>query len=208
MNSEFRSWALVGFVLLVWLALMATAVVTNNGDALGQISAVIPVLLLGAWAFERWIWRWKGISKLVRTPVLHGTWRGELKSLWLDPDTKKPKPLAPKRVYLVIEQTLLTVTVRLFSEETVSEQIAGSLADLGGGRRALSYTYIAEPSIGNRDKNPMRHGGALIKVLDGSALHLEGEYWAERAGTGSLSFREHRSRLAKSFTDAEILFAG
>lgn len=207
MISELRAWGLMAVVLVIWTALALASIVSGNGQAVPTISEGVPVLLVLVLLFDRIVWRWRLLHPwLVATPDLVGTWKGELTSLWTDGDGNRP---APKAAYLAIEQTLTSVRVRLFTDEAASEQIAGDVTKIAGERWAIAYVFRGEPSIEHRDKNksPMHHGGALMKVIDGATRSLEGEYWSERA-KGKLVLREHSGMVARSHDHANALTYG
>lgn len=204
MFSEVRSWAIVGLTGVVWAALVLAGVVTGNVEAFSTIADVVPLLMLVAWAFERWGWR--AVPRLVGVPVLRGTWQGTIESLRPDPTTGLPAD--PKVAYLAIEQTLTTISVRLMTEESESDQIAGTVYRRASGALAISYTYLNTPSIDRRDASPIHHGGGLLTIHDGAGVRLEGEYWTERATKGMLSFATRSPRVTRSFTDAVALFSG
>ncbi len=203
MRAELRSWAIVGLAGIIWAALLLAGVVTGNGDAFGAISAAVPVFLLVAYAFERWLWRVGQTARLFGVPVLRGTWRGTLRAVGTS-----EAPVAPAKVaYLAVEQTLTTISVRLLTDESESDQIAGTVFRRPSGALAISYTYLNTPEVERREASPIHHGGGLLTVHDGTGLRLEGEYWTERRTKGALSFAEHTERVARSYADAAALFA-
>jgi SMODS-associating 2TM, beta-strand rich effector domain len=199
MRVELRSWALMGLAGIVWVALLITGAVTGNGDASGAISATVPVLLVLGYLFERWGWRIGRIPRLLGVPMVRGTWKGTLRPLGLGASIKV--------AYLAVEQTLTSASVRLLTDESESEQIAGTIFRRASGASAISYTYLNTPVIDRREASPIHHGAALLSILDRNQLRLEGEYWTERATKGALAFTEHAAKVARSYADAAALFA-
>jgi SMODS-associating 2TM, beta-strand rich effector domain len=205
MIAELRVWALIAFAVIEWAVLSIASLVTGNSDALPAIAETVPVLLFIGFLFERLFWRWTPLHPhVIGTPVLLGTWKGQLVSLWVDPQTKVSP--APKTAFLVVEQTLTTVSVRLLTDEATSDQVAGSIAKVGE-RRAIAYIYRGVPGIEHRSRNTslIHFGGALLHIQDGRELRLEGEYWAERESKGTLHFDQHSPQRARSFEEAESL---
>lgn len=204
MLSKPQTWTVVGIACLIWLALLAAGIVTGNFGAFGRISSIVPILLGGAALFERWAWRWKPLHPhVVRTPVLRGTWRGTLRSEWVDPETGQV--VRPKTVYLSVDQTLQTVRTRLLTGESSSEQVAGTISERWPGQLVLTSIYVNTAQIHLRPKSPTHGGGLLLTLYAEPRLRLEGEYWTERLTKGSLDFRGHSSTIAESFEHAASL---
>jgi hypothetical protein len=205
MLSNLQSWTVVGLASLVWLGLVAVGVAQGGPRAALDLGNVIPLLLMAAWAFERWGWRWARIHPhLVNEPVVRGTWRGVLTSAWKDPVTEQSP--APKVVYLAVTQTLTTVKVRLLTNESVSDSVAGSVARTPVGDWAIAYTYSAMPKIERRPGSPPHLGGAILTIVGGPASRIEGEYWTGRSSQGSLNFTDHVVAIAPAVPEAQELF--
>jgi SMODS-associating 2TM, beta-strand rich effector domain len=202
--SELRSWTIVGITGVIWAALILTGVVSGNTDAFSTIADVVPLLLLAAYVVERWLWRIGPFPRLIGVPMLVGTWEGELVTQWVDGKTKASP--APKRAYLAVSQTMTTIAVRLLTDESVSDQLAGAIAKTAGEGRAISYLYLNKPAIGRRTTtSPMHHGAAILTILDGQATRLEGDYWTERESKGTLAFGAHAAAVARTFAEAAAL---
>src|SRR4051794_39768821 len=73
-------------IVVALAALLAIGVSFATGKSIDQegykwISGIAGVIGLLVLAYDRWIWRWPGISKIAEwkgRPVLHGTWKGTL----------------------------------------------------------------------------------------------------------------------------------
>lgn len=201
MLSDLQTWTVVGLAALVWLALSAVGIASGGPTAALAIADVIPLLLLAASLFERRVWRWARLHPhLVGAPVVRGTWKGSITALWSDPATGAAPQ--PKTVYLAVEQTLTTVAVALFTDESTSRSIAGSVANVPGRGWVLSYTYLNTPRIERREASPIHYGGALLSILDGGGVTIDGEYWNDRTSKGRLVFREHTPEVARSIEHA------
>jgi SMODS-associating 2TM, beta-strand rich effector domain len=206
-----QTWAIVGFASLLWLALSAVGLASGGGPAVILTFAdVIPALLLLGSIFERWLWRWPllHLIGLNATPVVIGTWRGDLESFWEDPVTKARPPI--KTVYLTIRQTATTVTARLVTNESASEQIAGLVTKGESGYPAISYNYRNEPDLKFRENNvsPIHYGGAIIEIVGDPATRLKGRYWTDRSSRGEFTFGQHSPEIAQSFEEAEAMTFG
>lgn len=202
MIAELRTWTIISIAGVIWAALTFAGAVSGNGDQLKTIADLVPVLLIVVGVFEKWIWRWWLLPRVIRVPVIHGTWKGELESFWEDPATGQ-RP-AKKTVYLAVDQTMTTVSVRLMTDESSSEQIAGAIKRKSG-RWLLSSIYVNTPSLERRRESRPHNGGLLLDVLGNPPRSLGGEYWTERDSKGNLSFTRRSPTLAQSFREAEEL---
>jgi hypothetical protein len=205
MFSEFQTWGIISVVGVIWLALILVGAVSGKIEQFSTIADIVPILLVIAAVFERWGWKLRFLHPhLISVPIIHGTWKGELQSLWVDPSTGKSQP--KKTVYLTIEQTLTTISLRLMSDESSSEQIAGTLTrSPSSGRRSLAAIYVNTPSIDRRDKSAMHRGSLSLDIHGNASTSLEGEYWTDRASKGKLLFDQVNPTIAESFRDAESL---
>ncbi len=208
MFSEIQAWTIVGLASALWLALSFVGITTGGGLAtVLALSDTIPLILLGLSLFERWFWRWSPLHPhVVPTPVVRGTWRGDLETFWVDPKTKKTPPT--KTVYLAIEQTMTTIRVRLLTDESASDPIVASVARMPNGYRAISYTYENTPSLELRRKSPPHRGGALLEIVGQPPTGIAGEYWTDRDSKGRLTFRERAAEVAQTYDQASKLSFG
>src|SRR4051794_28626986 len=87
----------------------------NSSEWLSPVGPAVAVAGVGLWLFDRFVWRWPGISKLTGRPVLHGPWQGELASDWNDPETRQRTPPDPN-VFLVVRQRFWQISARLLTK--------------------------------------------------------------------------------------------
>jgi hypothetical protein len=205
MFAEIQVWTIIGVASVLWLALSIVGV--TSGGSLATVIALsdtIPLLLLGMSLFERWGWRWHRLHPhIVPTPVVRGTWRGELDSMWVDPKTKKTRPA--KIVYFAVEQTMTTIRTRLLTDESESDPIVAAVAKMPNGYRAISYTYENTPRIRLRRKSRPHRGGALLTIYGEPPNRIAGEYWTDRDSKGELNLTSRAPIIAQSFDEAETL---
>lgn len=206
MFSTLQAWTVVGIASVLWLALSIAGAVNGGPGVILALSDLIPLLLILTSAFEHWGWRWGRLHPhVVGQPVVSGTWRGELESFWTDPRTGA-RP-AVKTVYLTIRQTLTTVFVRLLTDESASDQMAGSVEKTASGNWVISYTYANTPKLGLRKRSPLHLGGAALTIYGEPASRIEGEYWTDRDSKGTLTMTAHMEAIAPGFVEAGVLFA-
>jgi hypothetical protein len=198
-----RAWTIVGTTFAIWLALVVVGVATNNTKALPTISQTLPIILGAIWIYEAWGWRYVPLPRPLGVPNLNGTWQGTLTSLWKDGSGTSPEPIP---AYLAIQQTLTSISVRLFTKESQSLQIAGAISKMEAGDPAISYVYRNTPRVDLRiEVSPMHHGAAILTIYDGQVTRIAGDYWNERQGKGSISFDMHASARARSFEEASSM---
>jgi hypothetical protein len=207
--SSTQTWAIVGLASLVWLGLSVFGVTSGGGLAVvWSLRDIIPGLLFVFALYERWGWRWQPLHRIrvATTPVIIGTWRGELTSDWEDESGTK---LAPFTVYLSINQTLTTIAVQLLSLESSSVPVAGGLAKTETGFPAIGYLYRNRPGVVLRQgRSRMHYGGAMIEIVGDPASGLNGEYWTDRKTIGSFTLCEHSPVIAQTQGEAEKLTFG
>jgi hypothetical protein len=201
-------YTVMGIAALIWLPLSVIGFVTGGPTAVLGLSDALAVVVILVSAFERWGWRWRKLHPhLIGTPDIRGTWRGTLKSSWKDPATQTDRP--PKIVYLAIRQTLATVWVRLLTDESVSNQMAGSMQkDRATEDWNLSYTYSNVPDIFLRKQSPEHRGGTFLTVTGEPPRRIHGEFWTSRDTKGTLDMVAHVDAIAHTFDDAEGIFDG
>jgi SMODS-associating 2TM, beta-strand rich effector domain len=204
-----QTWTIVGIASLIWLSISIFGAGSGGGlSVVWSLKDLIPALLSVAWIYEKWLWRFSPIHRigLNKTPVVIGTWKGMLESFWTDPVTGQRRD--PKTVYLTIEQTATTLSVRLLTNESASEQVAGMMSKTEAGHPALSYTYRNRPELRFREGNvsPIHYGSALLEVVGDPATALVGSYWGDRQGSrGEMRFTEHAAAIVQTFDGAERL---
>jgi hypothetical protein len=172
-----------------------------------SLREIIPWLLFGGFLYERWGWRWSLLHKIgvVRTPVVIGTWKGELTSDYDDGSG----PRDPFTVYVAVSQSLTTVAVHLLSIESTSVPVAGGIARTETGFPAIGYLYRNRPRVELRQsRSPMHYGGAMIEIVGVPATGLNGEYWTDRKTIGSFRLREHSPVVAQTHEQATLMTYG
>ncbi|MDO5690080.1 MAG: hypothetical protein Q4G61_07510 [Tissierellia bacterium] len=124
--------------------------------------------------FERLLWRLNPISKL---PKLKKNYSGILKYKFNDNEGEK-------KVKLSVNQTYLTVTVKLYTDEITSKTLTSELLE-ENGEYILVYTYQTNPKSAYSENNPIQIGTCKLSVINDSSL--EGVYWTNRKTIGDLS---------------------
>lgn len=177
----------------IWsVALLATGVHLTGVWPRVVTSAPL-VVLLGFALFDNWLWRMNGIAKLVRRPLLAGTWQGDLVSLRSD-DGGSESSHPPIPIFMVIRQTYLTLSLTMISAESKSRSIGAVLQRDEPGDYTVFYHYDNTPAMKFRERSPRHSGGATIGVPGLVPVTLTGEYWTDRRTRGHFELRRVSSR--------------
>ena len=201
-------WLLKLAVVLVGLYLIYTGVIAQTQalkifTPIGVVTSAIGAVLM---ALENVLWRWPLISSLVGAPPdIKGTWKGELNSLWIDPDTGKTPPTI--EIYAVIKQTLHSVSIQMFTKESASATLTANIQEEKGAQ-CLWATYSNQAKLEIRLKSPIHRGSFQLKIIGSPTNCLEGDYWTDRNSRGTVKFSHKNPKLAESLETAQQLFAG
>jgi hypothetical protein len=148
----------------------------NLAKAVASASTLVILFLLG---FDRWLWRWPGLRHLHRRPVLHGTWKVELRTTYEGRRDEKIE------CYLVIEQTYSRICARMLFDRSRSASMNGDLVR-ENGLCVLYYVFRSDKQALEPATNPPSRGAADLTVGTKPTPHLEGDYWMEVGTKGRL----------------------
>jgi len=83
----------IGLTIIVWLiALWIQGEAVLSVDFLRPFGLVVGTIAIVVGIFSKWAWAWPVFRGwYVKRPDIRGTWRAELQSNWIDPETGKPK---------------------------------------------------------------------------------------------------------------------
>jgi hypothetical protein len=154
--------------------------------------------------FDRYAWKWRGVHRLTKRRVLHGTWKGTLQSDWVDPETRQR--IAPIECYLVVHQTYSDIWTALFTADSTSRSATAGLSDPTRGQCLLSSIYQSSPKLLLQEGSPVHRGGLVLEIAGSPPTALEGSYWTDRKTKGQLDFHGHVGKTAERFDNAQKLF--
>lgn len=160
---------------------------------IGIASAVV---VLGVLVFDRWVWRWPLVRRVTRRPILHGTWRTELRTSY---EARADETI---EAYLVVRQTYSTICIDMLFDRSQSTSMSGDLVT-ENGRCVLYYVFRSDKQTLERDENPPARGAAQLTVSRRPAVRLEGDYWMEHGTRGRVATTGHTSVLYDSYNDAQ-----
>jgi hypothetical protein len=190
----------IGIAALVWAVMLLAERVTLKVSYLRPYSIAVAVVILCLFAFDQLLWRIPIVARLVRHPVLRGTWKGQLKSNWIDPSTGHG--IEPIDVFLVVRQTYSTIALRLITKESASRSLAASLEAPTGDVARLSSTYQSIPGLLIQDRSRIHHGALMLEVHGRPACHLNGFYWTDRDTKGEVSLNSRLPKMHTNFDEA------
>lgn len=167
--------------------------------SISRLSVVEAVLILLIGAFDRYVWRWPGIPRLLKTgPVLRGTWRGIIRPTTGDQ--------TERQAFLSIRQTYSGIAFRLMTEESTSESTGAQLTQQADGLAVCEYFFQNTPRDSVRGRSAIHFGAARLEAVGQRPTSLTGAYFTSRQSSGELDFTEHRPGVAHVFDDARKLF--
>lgn len=193
--------ALVWYVAIIWAGLLLIGGAALPPDFFRPLSKVVAAAVLLVFIFDRWLWRWHRLHGwLVKRPNLHGTWIVKLTSSWVDGESGER--LAPIAGYLVVRQTFSRVSMRLFTEKSMSRLRGAEIAADADGLYEVAAVYLNDPKFGLRVGNPAHNGAFILAVRGTPATVMEGHYWTDRDTHGEMRATGRVPKVFESFGDA------
>lgn len=173
-------------IAAVMLVLEGAQVTTGLFKPCGVIITVLGFALL---LFDKWAWSIRAIHPwFVDRPYIQGTWKGVLKSTYIDQQTEEATP--PIEAYLVIRQSFSTIYLRLITRESGSETMVCNITKCEDGLYTVASVYRNTPRISVRKRSPIHRGAMLLRVQGDPVKALNGEYWTDRLTKGEIELKE------------------
>ena len=147
MLSRTHIISIVGLTIGVWLlALWIQGTPVLSLEFLRPFSIVVGVVGGIVTIFNKWAWAWPVFRGwFVKRPDVRGTWKVELQSNWIDPETKEGIP--PITAYAAIRQSLTTLSIRLMTPESKSLLVAHSIRLEPDNIYRIAGIYRNEPRL-------------------------------------------------------------
>lgn len=206
MMTRLQITAFLGMSVAFWIILLALRGVPLSWEMFLPFSAVVSAVTIVLLIFDKWAWSWRIFRGwLIKRPYLHGTWKTELQSDWIDPKTKKGIP--PINCYTVIRQTASMLSIRLITPESRSKTVSAAIENCNDGTFEVNGTYRNRPKSEYRHRSEVHYGSLLLTADTPVPNQLEGEYWTDRKTTGSLLLVDRKKATCMSFNEAEELFS-
>ena len=159
-----------------------------NPQAILQIlSTVVSIDLIFYLLFVSFLWKFRIFRNwLVPFPNLDGTWRGEIRTTWTDPETgERPGPIP---AILTIKQSFLNISCVMRTAEMSSRSLTSEFVlDKENQLERLVYTYDSDPIQTVKERNPQHCGTMSFNIVKEQEKNkLEGGYWTDRKTTGTI----------------------
>jgi hypothetical protein len=201
MLSKIQVQVVLAVAVLAWAVMLFVEGVHLKAAYLKPYSVVVTVVVIGMILFDRWLWRIPPMPRLLRCPVISGTWKGTIQSSWKDPATQER--IDPVVAYFAIRQTYSTISLRMLSEESRSESLVAALERRVNSIPRLTSTYENTPGVLIQDQSRIHHGALLLEVHGMPANRLTGWYWTDRDTKGEVVLRQHTHKVFTRFEDAD-----
>lgn len=203
MLSRLHISSFIGLTIAVWLlALWIQGMPVLDAEFLRPFGIVVGTISFVVVMFSKYAWSWKIFKGwYVNRPDLRGTWKVELKSNWIDPETNESIP--PIIGYAMIRQSLTALSIRLKTKESRSKLIAHSIEKEDDGLFRVAAIYRNEPKIELQGGSSEIHHGSFSLEIHGDPVSLmEGHYWTDRGTKGSMKLTNHRNELCDTYEQA------
>lgn len=181
----------------VWGVSLIVAGVQVKPEWLRPFSLVLWALVVVVALADKVLWRFRWLQPwLFDMPDLRGTWRVLIHRTGL--------PEAPTDIeaYMVIRQTLSSISLRLFTADSHSETLSAKVVRCDDGTWTLAGVYRNTPRLAVRKDSPLHHGAILLSVQGKNPASLSGEYWTDRQSQGEIALSDRCTKLAHSFDEA------
>lgn len=200
----------VAIAALVWWITLVYQGTPVTWEHATPFTVVVSALGGFGLVFEHFLWRCRLFHGwFFKRPDIRGTWRVELQSSYIRPETEERVPMIV--CYMGVEQTLSKLKMHLMTPESESWSIASHImpSPSGNGYQAIGV-YTNEPNIHLRDKRISEiHKGTLIIDTHGSGVRpdtLTAQYWTDRKTMGTMDFNSRVNKVFTRFEDAKRHF--
>lgn len=205
MITEIQLSTLIFIAAIIWAVLLAVKGTPLSISLFDPFSNVTGILVLILTFFDKWAWHWKIFYPwLVSTPYLEGTWKGKIKSNWVNPETERTNENID--VYLVIRQKFSVVHASLMTKESNSLLLTGELIKNSDGTWQFVGAYRNIPKLLIRDRSPIHHGALILQIKGQPPVGLEGQYWTDRNTQGEILLTEFNKKNFHDFNSASIAY--
>ena len=205
MPTRLHISSFIALTIAVWiLALWIQGMPVLSTDFIKPFSAVVGIITVVVTVFNKYLWSWRIFQGwYVKRPDLNGTWKVELKSNWINPETGEG--IDPIYAYAVIRQSLTSLSFRLMTKESRSVLIAYSIDQQEDeGLFKLVGIYRNEPKIELQGvRSEMHHGSFALEIHGTPVYELEGHYWTDRNTKGGMKLSNREKKLYDTYEQAE-----
>jgi hypothetical protein len=189
MNSTAKvaRWTAVG-VSAVWAAVLFLTGLDLNDNTRRGLSYLPSAAGLIVVAFDLWLWRIPGVSRVTGRPHLWGTWKVELQ-----PSAQAAIPEGGNRGpipgVMVIEQTFWTTAVQFYTQESGSSSISAAIVNKTESKQAKSLLFVYSSSArqAHSHRSHQHSGTCRLDIMGTAPDTLSGTYWTDRITAGDIT---------------------
>jgi hypothetical protein len=202
-NLNYSIYGLAGISIAIYLLLLYFFPPENPTvlDYLRLVPMVLTIDFAIIFIFTQWAWKISFLRNwLVKIPDLNGTWKGLIKSNWVNSKTnEKPDPIP---VILTINQTLFHISCVMRTEEMTSYSfVSGFEINEEMQIKRLVYSYNSRPGMDVKHRSPEHFGTMLFDIIENSSQKLKGEYWTDRNTIGIIEMFYWKSEKLDYFPE-------
>lgn len=202
LNVKYYVWILVAVSIVAYVLYLFFFPIMEHTVAsyLKPIPTIVTLNVIFSTVFIKWLWKCKFFYNwLVPFPNLNGTWKGEIKSTWINPDTNERLNAIP--AILTIKQSFSSISCIIRTEELTSRSFSSDFV-INNEEQILKLVYSYESTTKKvvQDRNTKHSGTASIDILfNNNKIELEGEYWTDRKTTGDIVFKFWKKDLISKY---------
>ena len=195
----------IGLTIAVWLlALWYQGMPVLQADFVKPFGTVVGLISFIVTIFNKYLWSWRIFKGwYVKRPDLRGTWKVELKSSWINPETGQG--IQPIYGYAVVRQSLTSLSFRLMTEESRSVLVAHSIEQQeDDDLYKLVGVYRNEPKIELQGvRSEIHHGSFALEIHGSPVYELQGHYWTDRGTKGGIKLSHKVKKLYDTYEQAK-----
>lgn len=187
--ANIARWSAIG-VSAVWAAVLFFTGLDLSWEIrrwLAYLPSLLGVLVV---AFDLWLWKVPGVSKITGRPRIYGTWRATLTP---SPQSRIPDGgnWGPITGALVVEQTFWTTSVRLHTDQSTSSSTTATITSATDSRdsKHLFFTYANRARQEHNERSYPHSGTTHLHVTGIKPTAMEGTYWTDRLTAGDILAR-------------------
>jgi hypothetical protein len=149
--------------------------------------AYLPALLgLLVVALDKWLWKLPPVHRFLSRPRIDGLWATTLRPT---PESQIPVGgnRGPINAYVVIEQSLWSSHISLYTSESASRSLASTIREhKDSAHSTLTFSYENTPQQQHRSRSPRHVGACELSIGTKAPLSLSGYYFTDRFTKGDM----------------------
>jgi hypothetical protein len=194
--TSFVALTIVVLVVVLWFR--GVEVVSSNFIA--AFGTVVTVVFGISIIFSKYAWAWPVFRGwYVKRPDLRGTWQAQLASSH-EVDGEQVSPIEG---FVVVRQSLISLSMRLMTEESRSVLVAQSIVQEEDGLYRVYGVYRNEPDIELQGvRSEIHHGSFSLAVHGSPAQSMDGHYWTDRGTRGGMTLSNRLDECFETYKQA------